>query len=404
MRRNLNLIIVSLVVLALLAGGYWYFTQPATSTGTPLQENGFGVGDTRTVSIPESGSAADNVVVSSADSAQQIFKISDGPITTATLVQTTLPTTTFARYVLQENGHVADLLLDSAGQVPRAVSNTTIPGTAHGLWVEGGNGVVLQYLDSGITKTVYVGFPATGTSTQARATRIQFLPDNIQDIAASPDGKSVAYLLKTSSGSDGYTARADGVGSKKLFSMPLSQTLISWPAPGTLLLQTKSSAGSEGAAFSVNAQSGAISPLVYAAGLSAIGNATLSQIVYQTSAQGGASYAHNVQKGTDIALAFGPMPEKCVWSKKNDVMLYCGVPFQYVPPSYLDLWHQGLASVPDALFSFNTATGSSTIIASIGSGAGVTSDIAELAVSPDEKYLIFIKKGDRSLWGVRLTN
>jgi hypothetical protein len=401
MSKNLNIILIILVVLALAAGGYWYITQPAAPS-TQLQENGFGVGDTRTVSIPESGSAVDNTIVSTPDSGQQIFKISDGPVTTATLVQTSLPTTTLARYVLQENGHVVDLLLDSAGQIPRAVSNLTIPGTVRGLWVENGTASVLQYLDSGSIKTVYVGFP-TGTSTQARPARIQFLPDNIVDIAASPDGKSVAYLLKTSSGSDGYIARADGVGSKKVFSTPLSQVLISWPSPATLLLQTKSSANSEGAVFSINAQSGATSPLVYAAGLTAIGDRTLSHIIYQTSAQGGASYVHNVQKGTDISLAFNPIPEKCAWSPKTDTLLYCGVPFQYVSSSYLDLWHQGLASVPDALFSFNTVTGSSTIITTIGNGAGASSDIAELAVSPDEKYLVFIKKGDRSLWGVRLT-
>jgi hypothetical protein len=83
--------------------------------------------------------------------------------------------------------------------------------------------------------------------------------------------------------------------------------------------------------------------------------------------------------------------------------MYCAAPLQYVDPSYLDAWHQGAASAADALFIYNIATGKSQIIAAPGSSeGGVESDIAELAVSPNDQYLSFIKRGDRSLWGVRL--
>jgi hypothetical protein len=57
----------------------------------------------------------------------------------------------------------------------------------------------------------------------------------------------------------------------------------------------------------------------------------------------------------------------------------------------------------DTLFSFDVTTGQSSIIASPGgSDGGVAADITELSVSPDDHYLLFLKKGDRSLWGVRL--
>jgi hypothetical protein len=85
--------------------------------------------------------------------------------------------------------------------------------------------------------------------------------------------------------------------------------------------------------------------------------------------------------------------------------MYCAAPLQYVPPAYLDLWHQGAASVADALFSFDVSTGKSEILAAPGGAeGGVESDIAELAVSPDDHYLLFVTRGDRSLWGVRLSN
>lgn len=402
MSRTTYITIGALAVL-ILAGGWYFFTRSTPSTGTGSGTSGFGIGDTRGVTIPESGNSNGQTVISTPEDNGNIFKISDGPITTATLVQTKLPTTTLARFVLQENGHVADLILDSAGQVPRAVSNTTIPGTARGLWLENGNAVLLQYFDSGITKSVFLGFSSNGTSTQVRPARIQFLPDNIIDIAGSPDGKNVVYLLKSGNGSDGYIARDDGVGSKKLFSTPLSQVLISWPAQNTLLLQTKSSTASEGAAFSISTQSGAITPLVYAPGLTALGDKTMSKIVYQTSTGGAASYVHDIKTGVDTRLVFDPFPEKCAWSPASAATLFCASPVEGQISQYLDLWHQGAASAADAILKFNFADGGSSIVGIPGTNGGDASDIAEIAISPDEKYLIFIKKGDRSLWGVRLT-
>ncbi|HWB33801.1 MAG TPA: hypothetical protein VG753_00555 [Candidatus Paceibacterota bacterium] len=398
-----------IIAILLVAWSAWFLffknsAPPLASQGT----SSFGVGDDRTITVTSSsGSDTGTNTVTSlpAVSGQTIFKISDGPVTTATLIQTFNPTTTLARYVLQENGHVFDQVLDSAGAVPRAISNTTIPGTMRGVWL-GGSAVVLQYLDGATIKSVYLGFPppATTTAPATRPVHITFLPDNIEDLASSPDGASIAYLLTTAAGADGYTAKADGSNSKKLFSMPLSDFLITWPSASTLLLQTKNSSDASGAAFSVNAQSGGIVPLLYDSGLSAIANRTFSQIVYRTSDNGGSTYVHAVQAGTDTSLSFDPIPEKCVWSAVAAPVMYCAVPFQGLPANYLDLWHQGIASLADTIFSFNTVTGDSVVVASPGTDdGGVLSDIAEMNIAPDDSYLVFIKKGDRSLWGVRLT-
>jgi len=405
---------IGVVVVLAIAGGAWVFMTSPTPTNVPLsaQNSGFGAGDSRTVVVTQGGENVSATVPLTTTSSQKIFKIIDGPVTTATLVQTPHPTTTLARYVLQENGHVLDIVLDNAGTVAKAVSNTTIPGTARGLWTEKGGGVLLQYLEDSITKSVYIGFPLAAptagsgqatTSTKQQPSRIQFLPNNITDLGISPDGKQVAYLLKTAVGSDGYTAKIDGSASKKLFSTPLAELLVSWPAPQTLLLQTKSAAGVSGAAFSVNAASGAVVPLVYASGLTAIADSTFARIVYQKITSEAASFVHDVKTNKDRPLSFNPIPEKCILSKVQASVMYCAAPLSYVAPDYLDQWHQGIASAPDAIFSFDLNTGRSSILAAPGGGdGGVSSDIAEFAVSPDDRYLVFIKKGDRSLWGVRL--
>jgi len=267
----------------------------------------------------------------------------------------------------------------------------------------------MQYVEEGIVKSVYLGFPvATSTSVAiTQPTRIVFLPDAIVGIAASPDGSSISYLLNTSSGVDGYVAKSDGTNAKKVFSLPLSQVLISWPSQNTLLAQSKSAAGVPGIVLSVDVKSGGVTPVIYADGITANADHNFNYIMYQ-SLSGGASisstYLRDTKKGTNRALSLSPIPEKCLWANVATSTVYCATPISYTSPNYLDLWHQGAASVADALLSFNSITGKSTILAAPGGAdGGVQSDIFEMALSPNEKYLSFTTKGARTVWGVRLS-
>ncbi len=294
-------------------------------------------------------------------------------------------------------------MLDSAGAIPRALSNTTIPGSVRGTWADSGWSVILQYLDTGAIKSVYLGFPAA-TSTSGAPVQIKFLPDNILDLASSPDGKNIVYIVPNVAGSDAYVTKPDGTNGKKLFTLPFSQLLVSWPAPNTQLLWTKSAASVAGAAFSVNTSTGGVVPLLYAPGLTVGADRSFTHVLYQnTSGAETNSYVHNTKTGEDKPLPFEPAPERCVWSKIASSTAYCATPVENAPAAYLDLWHKGAASVADTIVSYNFLTGGSDIVTTPGTDGGVTSDIAEMAISQDDRYLVFIKKGDRSLWGVRLT-
>jgi hypothetical protein len=395
------------LVLLLIIGGLWFFffRSASSSTNSPAQSFfGTPVNTSTTVTNNNGTSNGSQTITSPQVASQKIFLIAQGPIAGATLIQTLNPTTTLARYINQEDGHVYDLPLDMPGAVPRVVSIVTIPGAERVLWVEQGNAAILQYLDSSVVKSVYLGFPTATTSINILPTRIQFLPDNIIDIAASPDGKSVAYLLKTASGSDGYIAKSDGTGTKKMFSLPLSQVLISWPAQTTLLVQSKSAVGVPGIAFAVDAKSGVVIPLIYAQGLTAIADETFTHVIYQT-ADGSINpptYIREIKTGLNKPLDLSPYPEQCIFSNSNSILTYCAEPVSAVN-NYLDLWHAGIMSNSENIFSFNINTGTSSAVAFPGSAdGGVQSDILEMALSPNEHYLSFTTKGARSLWGVRL--
>ena len=402
--------IITIVAVGIAAAGIiiWvvYFNTPALTTTTDTGAQ-FGTSvDTQAVATSDQRPIINNgaPVINNTISAQKIFKIANGPVAGATLIQTTRPaTSTVARFVVQTNGHTFDLVLDSPGAVPKAVSNTTIPGIIKVVWSEKGRGALMQYLDANILKTVHFLLPQPASTTTVPV-RVQFLPEGISSLAVSPDGANVAYLVKTTAGSDGYTANADGGGVKKLFSLPLSQVTIAWPSSGTLLAQSAPSAGVAGVVFSIDAKTGANAPLNYALGLTAIADRSFSRVIYQTADTSRSTYVRDTKTGLAKPLSFDPLPEQCIFGNATSTTMYCATPLAYVPANYLDLRHMGTANTALSIISFNTATGRSTIIATPGTDVGEQADIAEMAISQDDKYLIYIRKGDRSLWAVRLDN
>jgi hypothetical protein len=159
-----------------------------------------------------------------------------------------------------------------------------------------------------------------------------------------------------------------------------------------------------GIALSINAASGGASPLLYAPGLTATADRGFAQVVYQSATSGNRlTFAHNTKTNLDRPLSLDPMPEKCVWSRLQESVVVCAVPLAYTAPGYADLWRQGAASVADSIVAYNLLTGQATIITTPGGpDGGVPSDIMQMALSADENYLLFVSKGTRSLWGVRL--
>jgi hypothetical protein len=391
------------IAAAMLVVWFFYFKTPQAAPDEAGTSFGTAPSRTSTAAVP-AGDTNGTLPISSGQSSSKIFKISDGPVVGATLIDTTRPTSTIARFTLANNGHTFDLLLDSQGAVPKAISNTTIPGINEVLWSGKGRGVLLRYLDQGTIKTAHLSLPLAGATTTS-SVRLQFLPGGISRMAVSPDGERVVYLLKTASGADGYTARADGGDAQKLFSLPLSQIEISWPSAGVILAYSAPATGVGGIVFSINSASGAVTPLMYAEGVTATANRDFSRILYQTSGSSRTSYTQNLKTGLSRPLSFSPIPELCRWSLATTTVVYCAAPITYVAPNFLDLFHAGLADNSMSLLSYNLNTGVSSIVAAPGStDGGRSQSITALEVSVSDKYLLFITKGDRSLWGVRLSN
>src|SRR3989344_103587 len=143
---------VAVVGGLIAAGVYFLFSFPEVVPAPSTDALGSGT-NRSTVTPTTPTSDGENQPVGVPATQKAVFNVANGPIVSAAVIQTLRPTTTVARYVQPNNGHVFDLMLDSAGAVPKSVSNITIPGIFRALWAKGGAAALLQYLDAGVIKS-----------------------------------------------------------------------------------------------------------------------------------------------------------------------------------------------------------------------------------------------------------
>jgi hypothetical protein len=394
-------IVIGLIVLLIGLVVFFFFRSSAAPAQTSLG-GFFGFGSA--IPATQTGTTTTNTAQPENTALQKVFKIANGPVAGAVFIQTSNPTTTIVRYTAGDNGHVLDMPIDMPGAVAKPVSNVTIPGIVSSFWTTTGSSTIMQYVDSGILKSVYIEFGSTtASSSPITPTRVRFLPNGIVSLALSPTNNRLAYVLINSNGGvDGFISNTDGTNLKQVFSAPLSQVLLSWPSPSTLFLQTKSTVGVPGIAYSVNATTGVLSPMLYTPGLSATANPTFTKVVYQTSSDTKATtYSHDIASGKDVELANNPLPEKCVWGNAPVTDMYCALSLDTVTSNYLDLWHKGFVQTADSIVDLDTNTGIGTVITLPGTG-NVQASMENLTLSPDKHYLMFTARGDQSLWGVHL--
>src|SRR3989338_4783225 len=145
---NRTYLLIGIGALGLIVIASWFIFFSGSSTPPTTAPNTTS-GETRTTTVGTQAGTQTNVPsasgpTGSGTSGGIIFKIDNGPVAAATFMQTTRPTTTIARYVMQENAHVFDLAVDTPGAVARSVSNTTVPGITQAQWAAGGTTALLQ--------------------------------------------------------------------------------------------------------------------------------------------------------------------------------------------------------------------------------------------------------------------
>ena len=316
--------------------------------------------------------------------------IGNGQVDTAPMV----------RYAEQGTGYIYDIRADGTGETK--VSNTVVSRTAIAQFGMSGASVVMRFVRTdNQTVGAFLGTvvpPADPNAGIAGTLSGSFLPDNIIDIAVSPDGKSLAYEAPISGGSVGMTEKMDGTGKKQVFENAFSEWLLGWTTAG-ITATSKAASDISGYSYVVNPAGTFIKTLGPTPGLTTLPSPDGKKILYGIGSSGTVQlHIRTLQSGTDINLGLGTLPEKCLWTA-DSTTVYCGVP-QYVPSgTYPDSWYQGTVSFNDAIWKIDAGTGTTT---KITTGAEGLIDATDLAITPDNSYLFVVNKIDGSLWSLDL--
>ncbi len=330
--------------------------------------------------------------------AQRLRLISSLPVSGATLFDRNAEV--FIRYVERANGHVYEAKTTS-NDAPYRISNTTIPKIYEALWVQNGDGVILRYLKDGVVQTFYAALdPESDSTTERELTDGTFLPADIDAIAVSPAEDKIFYITKNSLGSTGARSNPNGTSRAQLFTSPAREWSALWETAGDIVLYTKPSANIGGYAYVLDASTGKRDRLIGETnGLTVLPNHDGTFVLFSKIANGriGLNYLSTEDK-TVKELGVSTLPEKCLWSAKNESIIYCAVPDLLNFANYPDSWYQGVVSFTDNLWKINIETGETTIILNPPSVAERTMDITNLTLDDSEQYLLFTNKKDLSLW------
>jgi hypothetical protein len=242
------------------------------------------------------------------------------------------------------------------------------------------------------------------------------LPSNITEIALNPEHTSVFTLalsgnsaendnLATDNSGIGYISQFDGSKKTEIFSTPLTQVNVEWPADNIIALTTKGFSATPGFLYFVNPKTGTFTNiLANVNGLDTLTNHDASQVLY--SASGGTNglitSVYDVKAGTTQTLAFNTLPEKCLWSSINKDDLICAVPSRIPSASYPESWYQGTISFSDSIWEINITTGEVHELADLAKLSGKQIDAENLTLDPKENFLYFINKRDLTLWSLGL--
>ena len=308
--------------------------------------------------------------------------------------------TTIIRFVDRATGHIYST--ENSSTATDKISAITIPKVYEALWSNDGTRLLLRYLrdDNQTIRTFYAKI-ASSTKPEQALEGI-FLPDGLRDVAVY--GGKMFYIDAVSSGSQGNIANIDGSGKTTIFSSPFEDWSYVWTSPSSITLYSRPSFQAQGAAYMLNVQNGAYTKALSGQrGLVALGNTDSTSVIY-SSIQGNSIVTSviDTKTGASQNLGIATIADKCVWSSKEKKKAYCAVPTSIPSGEYPDDWYKGKISFNDSLWSVNVVTGETKNIFSPELEAGISIDMINLKLDPEEQVLVFTNKKDLSLWSYRL--
>lgn len=308
------------------------------------------------------------------------------------------------KFIAKENGHIFESSTVSSAK--KKISNTTILGIKEAIWLQDGAEFIARFLDRGSSEieSFYAKIKTQDETDTVGSLEGVFLPKNIKELAIQSDKNKIFYLLQSGDGSIGIVSNPDGDGKIQMFESPLSEWTVQWPNGKKIVLTTKASSDIAGYLYLLDTDTQKLEKLLSGMdGLTTLADKSGKKILFTHKDIGRfflSVFDTNSGKITDLPV--WTFSEKCVWSEKNQDIIYCGIPDFAPEGDELDLWYQGLVSFRDSVWMIDIETQTAKIIIEPFETVGKEIDIIKPTLSPDEDYLFFMNKTDSHLWQLKI--
>lgn len=421
--KKLLITLVILVILGAVGWAYWYFmmgpqvTQvivepddPSRPGFQPLNPN-----SRPTVSPTSAPSAAPtaiptNQTMSVGGSLPVLRLLSDTPV--GGYGASTTATTTKVRWVDRGRGNVYEASYDSA-QIA-TISNTVVPRIFRSIWNRDLTSFTASlYEDSSLVPTTVstdiLKSSKNGTSSAALAPfelKGKTLTGNIIDYAVSPDRNRMITIMNENGSGVGYISGLNAANPTRIFTTPLTDITVAWPADNVIAVTTKASASYAGYLYFVNVKTGVWTKVlgpIY--GLTTKVNSNAKYVLYSMTGRNKdvSTHIYSVSSATSTDAVIRTISDKCAWGNVVREKVYCGVPSQLPAGTYPDGWHMGTISMTDKMWEINAATGEIKIISTLIDQADRILNVTEVGLDPRDKQIFFMNKNDLSLWSLDLS-
>jgi peptidoglycan hydrolase-like protein with peptidoglycan-binding domain len=303
------------------------------------------------------------------------------------------------RYIKKENGEVVDIYLDT--KEADVVSNTVVPRVHEAFFGEGGEQVLLRYLDTD-NETIET-FGATINQERSRLDGI-FFPKNIPFVALSPDKKEVFYLTEAGDYTKGIISSLLNTNRQPVFEHAFSEWIPTWGTDSVLELTTRPTFALPGENYSIRTSGGdLIRTINNKKGLTVLPSANGEYLLFNETVNGNPKlFSKNKNTNTEKDLGVFTQTEKCVFTQQSN-KAYCGVPRTIPVGQYPDDWYKGIVSFDDTLWVFGLDSDTpNRFLVDPEEDRGQEFDITKLMLSPQEDYLIFTDKKTGLLYGLSI--
>src|SRR3989338_3684891 len=409
MRNYLTIknIAIAVVVLAIIAGGVFYFLRTPSETG---YDNGGGFLDnffpsssdkpgsdeapTPTPQAPGTGNI--QTVIETPMGTDQAKNLPIGTLIRLTdeeissLVPTAQGSVKYHKNIPESLGHLFEKKADGSSAEIK-LSNYTIPQVMKLVWAQDATKAVIFYNIGGNIRKLWIDYKSTSTP------KTNILPDSISDVAFSPDGKSMAFINDLGATRNIFRAAADFKNQKKILDNVVPDLELSWPAAGFLALKTKSSYAADGYLYTVS-MGGALTKIAEGLGLDAIWNTDGSGVLISTVNGGGQIQPlqfFDIKTQSTKSLYIKTIAEKCSFARSVKNIAYCAAP-KYMPAGrYPDFWWQGQISFEDNMDIIDVASNAVSVF------VPTPADIINPKLLANDSYLLFQDKNTGFLWSLR---